>query len=699
MRRVNEAIGSIALIVLQPIIFYWHILIFPREHIPYDVESYYFPLIAYIARCIRNGWAPFWDPYTYAGMPLHADLQAQMFYPPTWIAIALGNVSQGRNLFYWVEWLDPLHLILAGVFLFLLLRRMGLCHPAALLGATVYQLGGYFASQATHLGAIGTAAWLPLSVLAAFELRRRFRPRGFAVMILATALSILSGFAATTLVVAGATTIFVLAMIAWREASWRLLPTVAAAFAIAALVAAVQLVPLWQLTSLSIASIRSSFTPAWGTPLQSLMSLIVPDYYHIFEPFTRYKLPFNWTLLYVYCGIVPLLLFLAVPFLRPSRGWMFFTLTVASAFWMLGENTPVYGLVFNRLPGLLRGALYAWYAMMAFCFFAGITAAIGLDHVAKRVPEAFLWIIVLFTSWDLIRTGRDRPMNSTAGSYKLSSSEYQYGSDPEALQTLHALVNTSIPPMRIDYADAAAPGILAAAMLELPTADGNIPFMLRRMFLLRRLFSNGSYGDRILPVTRFDSPLLRMLNIGVLAGLYEISGSGLQRAGSVGGLYLYKIPAPLPRFFLVRRIRSSSGELETFQLLARPDFDPAAEAIVEGIPSGRVDLATGTLGVSVYEPDRIELSVLTSGPAFLATSEPLYPGWEATVNGRKQPMLMTNGVFRGLELTGGKSDVTMIYRPSYLMASAVVSMVALLATIAIGIRGDSVAMNRDRGAA
>jgi len=336
---------------------------------------------------------------------------------------------------------------------------------------------------------------------------------------------------------------------------------------------------------------------------------------------------------------------------------------------------------------------------MAFCLFAGITAAIGLDHFTKRAPHALLWMIVLFTSWDLIRAGRDRPMNTAAGSYKLSSSEYQYGGDPEALRKLHVLVNTSVPPVRIDYGDAWAPSIFGAPMLQLPTTDGNITFLLLRMRRLRRLFSNGSDSDRVLPVTRFDSPLLRMLNIGVLAGLYEIPGSGLQSAGSVGGLYLYKIPAPLPRFFLVPRIRSSSGEEETFRLLARPDFDPAAEALVEGIPSDRGNLATGSVGVSVYEPDRIKLSMVTSGPAFLATSEPLYPGWEATVNGKKQPMFMTNGVFRGLELTGGKNDVTMIYRPSYLIASAAVSMVTLLATITMAIRGDSVAMNRNRGTA
>jgi hypothetical protein len=124
-------------------------------------------------------------------------------------------------------------------------------------------------------------------------------------------------------------------------------------------------------------------------------------------------------------------------------------------------------------------------------------------------------------------------------------------------------------------------------MLQLPTTDGNITFLLLRLHKLRRLFSNGGDSDRVLPVTRFDSPLLRMLNIGVMASLFELPGSGLQSAGDVNGLHLYNVRDPMPRFFLVPRIRSSSGEA-----------------------------ATGTVAVSLYEPGRIELSVMASGPHF-----------------------------------------------------------------------------------
>ncbi|HXJ43986.1 MAG TPA: hypothetical protein VNH18_32165, partial [Bryobacteraceae bacterium] len=152
---------ALLLLIAQPLLFFKKVLFNPRAHIPFDIEQFHLPLATYIARCVRQGVFPFWDPYPYCGVPIHADIQAQLFYPLSWISIVLGNLSEGHKLYYWLEWQIPLHMILAGVLTFFLLRHLGSSVPSALFGGTVYQLGGYFASQAQHLGAICCGAWLP----------------------------------------------------------------------------------------------------------------------------------------------------------------------------------------------------------------------------------------------------------------------------------------------------------------------------------------------------------------------------------------------------------------------------------------------------------------------------------------------------------------------------------------------------------
>lgn len=676
--------------MLQPVVFFRHVLIHPTEHIPYDIEGFHLPLIAYIARCAREHVLPLWDPYSLSGVPIHADPQAQVFYPFTWLAVFAGNLTQGRYLFYWVEAMVPLHMALAGLFAFLLLRRMGLTRAAALMGGSIYQLGGFFASQAQHLGAVCTGAWLPLAILALFELRHRFRPRWAAVLAMAVAMSILAGFAATALVTAGAAVLVVAGWLATRQASWRLAEGAAAGFAWGAAMAAVEVIPLWMLTGASVASERARWTAlGGGLHIEALASLVVPNFYHVFEGGTSlYRLPYDFTLLYAYCGAATILLLALAPFVGGRSAGLYLLLTAASVLWMLGEHTPVYRAIYTRLPGLLRGALYAEYALMAFCFFAAVTAAMVLDRLGNRLPRAAMWGIVVFTSYDLIHAGADRPMNTYAGGHKTQASPYR--ADGEAVAArLRAILDQTRPLARVDYTDEGfGQGIEGPGMLGIPTTSGDNPFALLRVMHVRRLYATGEAWSRNLTVNRVGSPLLNMLNVEVLAGVAPIAEEEVRKAGleilaPERGVRIYRNPRALPRFFLVRRIRKSTGEAESLRLLSEEGFDPAEEAVVEGVAADQGNLGTSGVQVDLYEASRIQLRADVDRPAFLATSEAMYPGWGATVNGVPETLRMTNGAFRGLALPAGTNRIAMQYRGRGLAVSLWISVLALAAAVVV----------------
>lgn len=703
LRRPWGLVLALTALTIQPVIFYWQSLINPRTHIPFDIQGFHLPLIAYIARSVREGVAPFWDPFAYCGVPIHADSQAQLFYPLNWIAIFLGNLSHGQKLYYWVEWLVPLHMILAGLFAFALLRHLGVRNPAALLGASVYQLGGFFASQAQHLGAISAGAWLPLAVLAAFRLKRGLNARWIAILALSVAMAVLAGFSAATVVVLAALGLVVIALLITRRASWKLVPAVACGVALGAAIAAVQLVPTYQLAKVSVAAMRSEWhITGGGLPLQSLASLIVPNYYHIDTPFTAaYKLKgINFTFLYVYCGIATVLLLAIAPFLK-KKARMFSALTLVAAVWMLGEATPVYRAFYTHLPGFVKGALYAEYALMAFCFFAGITAALALDRLvagrrqpvsrAVRLRYALLWAVALLTSADLIYFGAQKPMNSYLVSWKWETSEYSIKGAPGALERLRAVLDTSTPPVRIDYMDTAFfTGVQGSELVKLPTAIGDNPFMLKRYLLLRRLFCGGNPWERQIQVNRPGSPLLDMLNVGALSSVKplseeEVRRAGLQPLGVIMGLNIYRNPKALPRFFLVPRLHASGGLSETLARLASPDFRPAEEAVVEAPGNRGLDgpFASGSVHIDRYAANQVDLTVNAGGKAFLASSEPLYPGWTVTVNGKPAEFVLTNASFRGLFLEPGVNRIVMTYRPVALPLLAAISGLSLLAAIAM----------------
>jgi hypothetical protein len=689
----HASLLALLLLIAQPLMFYKRVLFNPRAHIPFDIEGFHLPLVTYTARCVRHGIFPFWDPYPYCGVPIHADIQAQLFYPLAWISIVLGNLSEGHNLYYWLEWQIPLHMILAGVFTFFLLRHLGASVPFALFGGTVYQLGGYFASQAQHLGAICCGAWLPLVLLCVWKLSAGISVRWVAMLACSIALVFLAGFPAATMVVLGTAGFLAVALVISRRANWKLFAALGCGGALGICIAAVQLVPTYQLSRLSVASMRSQwYVSGAGLHIQSLASLIVPNYFHIFTPFdpSLYKLPINFTFLYVYCGIITVALLAVAPFLRRTPYLrMLFLLTLISAIWMLGDTTPIYPFVFRRLPGLIRGALYAEFALMAFCLFAALTSAIALGRVTARVPKWLGWGIVLLTAVDLTYFGSERPMNYYPGSYKAENSEYEIAGYPGSLTRIQKLLYTANPPLRVDYVDRGADTFVwGPNMLKLPTPDGYSPLVLQRMLFLRRLFCAGNDWEREINVSNLSSPLVRMLNVGFLASsafpfTQELGPEHLPLTADIAGLRFYKEPDPLPRFFLVPRLHIANGADEAFSYLGRAGFSPGEEAVVESQelrPDG--PLGSGAVHVGLYSAHRIELSVVTDGRAFLASSETFYPGWRATINGKPARFHLTNGAFRGLMLDGGVNQVVMTYWPERYLLWAAISIVSVLLTIA-----------------
>jgi len=684
---------ALLLLIAQPLVFFKRVLFNPQAHIPFDIEQFHLPLVTYIARSVRQGIFPFWDPYPYCGVPIHADIQAQLFYPLSWISIVLGNLSAGHKLFYWLEWQVPLHMILAGVFTFVLLRHLGAGVPSALFGGTVYQLGGYFASQTQHLGGICCGAWLPLVLLCVWKLSAGVSVRWVALLACSIAFVFLAGFPAATMVVLGAMGLLSVALMLARRANWKLFAALGCGVALGICIAAVQLVPTYQLSRLSVASMRSQwYVSGAGLHIQSLASLIVPNYYHIFTPFdpALYKLPINFTFLYIYCGLITVALIAVAPFVRRTPYLrMLFLLTLISAIWMLGDTTPIYPFVFRRLPSLIRGALYAEFALMAFCVFAALTSAVTLDRVTARVPKWLCWGIALLTAVDLTHFGAKRPMNYYPGSYKAEHSEYEIAGYPGSLAKIQELLGGANPPLRVDYVDRGADTFVwGPNMLKLPTPDGDNPLALNRMLALRRLFCAGNFWERQRNVSNLSSPLVRMLNVGFLASsafpfTKELGPEHLPLAADIAGLRFYRKPDPLPRFFLVRRLHIASGADDAFSYLGRADFAPGEEAVVESQelrPAG--PLGGGAVHVELYSANRIELNVVTDGRAFLASSETLYPGWTATINGKPASFYMTNGVFRGLMLDGGVNRIVMTYWPERYLLWASISVMGLLLAIA-----------------
>ncbi len=670
-----------AVLLAEVLVFYRHVLFYSGYLFPWDLRYFHYPHAWFISESFRHFDLPLWDPFTYMGRPFLANIQTQSLYPPYLLLIALCNLV-GGNLMYFLECNVILHIWLAGIFTYWLLKRLGLGVPAALLGATVYQLGGFFPAQVEHMGAVNTAAWIPLAWLAAISLRDSLR--WLPVLATALAMSVLSGHTPLTAAVFASTLFLAVLLVVFRRAPIRVPLLTAAACAWAALLAAVQLLPTIQLSGLSIAQYRTDWLKSGGgVPLQSLASLVMPNYYNIFD-LSRYSFRWEITYMYLYCGVLGLAFAITAAALRKRPEASLFTvMTVVSLFAMLGDSTPIGRGVYQILPQFIRNGLHPEFTMPCFILGMSVLAAMGADLFFRM--RALAWGAVALAAFDLILVGSGRPFNTTTEKHEPGVYHNSFRGNSLDPQRMRMLADRTIPPSRIDTANSSQDWAMSAPVLGIPSANGNDPLALARIIQVRLGFCNGERWGAFYQVDHPDSPVLDAANVRYLLSRAPLKTTRLTEITKLTDDLVYENPNALPRFFLTPRVRVAGSMKEAAKILRAPGFDPHAETVVEGPPNLAGAYATGAVKVVRYEPRTVVLEVDVPAPAFLATSEANYPGWRAFLDNREVPLYYTNVGFRGLAVPAGKRQILMRFAPTLLKESAVLSALAWAGVVAAAV--------------
>ena len=244
-----------------------------------DLHTYFFPYWAAAARALQGGRLPLWNPYLFAGAPLLANSQVGVFYPLNWpLWLLSGATLTGAAATLHASVL--LHVGLAAFTAYVLARRLGLSCGEAALAGLLYGGGGFIGVHVEHLNQLQGLAWLPLALLPGrdFPAERSFAWPSV-LNLAAFTLMLLAGHTQTAFI--GAVGIAVFRVVMATNAKWvspgqrsqearvpsrepgrwrrpaRWLSEFAlslAPFALAGLLAALQLAPTLELSQLSLRS-------------------------------------------------------------------------------------------------------------------------------------------------------------------------------------------------------------------------------------------------------------------------------------------------------------------------------------------------------------------------------------------------------------------------------------------------------------
>lgn len=133
------------------------------------------------------GHVPLWNPEIMGGLPFVGALHGDIFYPTAWLRLVLPTTT-AMNLGF------VIHYILAGLFVYVLLRLLSVSWTGSVVGGVTYQLSGVIASYASpgHDGKLFVTTLLPLALIGLVLAFRTRRHEGYGILALAVGLGALS---------------------------------------------------------------------------------------------------------------------------------------------------------------------------------------------------------------------------------------------------------------------------------------------------------------------------------------------------------------------------------------------------------------------------------------------------------------------------------------------------------------------------
>jgi hypothetical protein len=702
-----------------------------------DFGAFTYPIAHYYRECFWRGELPLWNPLNDCGLPLLAQWNTAMLYPPSLFYLLL-------PLSWSLGVLGLIHLFFAGMGMFLLARRWTGNPLAAAVSGAAFAFNGLTWHMLVWISNLGAWAWMPWVVLAVEAAWEHGGARRTSIAALTGAMQMLTGAPEIIFL----TWLFLLALVALKPPSrWlSMIGRLAVIALIVAGLAAAQLLPFLDL--LRHSNRDPGFNGSgWAMPLSGLGTFLVPLFrcfesgQGVFVEYEQYWTPSH----YAGVGIVALAL-VAAWRVRGRRVWLLIAAAVFGLIMALGAQGRLYPVVRTMLPqlGFMRYpikfitlTLFALPLLAAYAIQWLATAEIAIARRSLVTVAAIIigGIVVLVAwagthplGWDnwaaTWHSGAGRAVFLvliTGVLVQMRSGEAPHGRPwllgLSLIALLWADVYTHAPKINPTVARRVFEPDLMRAQMKLdpqpqagePRAMPTAPAIEKARstylanatddYLCRRLAlfddcnlldgipkTDGFFSIYLLEYDQILSFLLTYDAKGAdVNGLKDFLGIGYINGlvtGSAGGLEWTNRPSALPLVTAGQKPVFADGA-ETVENLLKPGFNPRQTVYLpldvkdQVTATNRVEarVLPGKIGLSAEEMD---FAVDAAGPAVATVAQTYYHDWRAYVDGRLVPLWRANHAFQAIEVPAGRHQVSLVYEDRYFLGGAIISASCLL---------------------
>jgi hypothetical protein len=711
--RALPIVGYIALIVLV----FGSVLLPGSSKIVFgdDVQRQYYFYREFFNTFFRQGLIPWWNPYFFSGTPFIANPVVNMLYPPTWLFVFL-PLSFAYSLHL------ALHILVAMCGMYWLAKQH-VSKIAAWLSGAIYGLSGFFMARvwAGHVDVIAAASYMPVVFGLYWLVVKRGTRKDISLAAFAFALQLFAGY--QTMAFFTGISIGV-AMLVYATVHRAIKPIGRVLFTtcIAVCLSAVQLLPEQEFFRQSIRtfSLPYQWISYGSIQLKNLFGLIHP---FIFGDQLSYAgPPPNYAEQAMFIGRITLVLaavaiVLGIPKLRSLKNlqkdektylWIIFALITLFAIWVsLGPNAPLdIQYILWKLVPMYHYLRIPPRHLVLFVFGMSMLAGLGLEALIsiKAIrfhKQKFIELIIVGTIiaelvpfaqhfmrlTPLPETIHDKPLVAT---FQSASSLDTTGGPYRLLQNFGVWVSARD---SLDFDSVASYGIYSVT--------GYDPSILRNYYEFIDAASGNAEPsilseDVQVPYLNVWSPYADVLNFKYLMVLtpydpaYGTKGKFTFVSENLARNYrVYENTTAFPRFYFVPNIVSLENRAEVAETIRKNTVDPkttvlALQKDISSFPGSISSCPVGEdakIHITQYNPNTITMLANVPCDGYITSSEVMYPGWDAYVDGVKTELFEGNLAFRTVKILKGNHTIVMTYSPRIFLWGLGLSILSAIGVI------------------
>lgn len=348
-----------------------------------DVIGQIYPWKHFTIQNLKAGQIPLWNPYSFSGTPHLANYQSAVFSPFNLLFFVLPFIDAWSVLVL----LQPL---LAGLFMYLLMRELGPKRPGSLISSIAFMFCGFLTTWMGYATLGYAILFLPLAIYSIEKFYSSNKIRFLFLLLVTIPLSFFSGHFQISLYFFVFTVFYVMFKLFQTKNIQNTFYLAFVAF-IGFFLSLPQLLPSIELYSQTLRS--TLFQKGEIIPWGYLSTFVAPDF--LGNPVTRNDWFGHYAEWNGYIGLVPLMLAFYSIMNRKITLVIFYVLAAVLAIF-LAFQTPVLDLLIaSRFPVLSTSAASRIIVLFSFSF--AVLSGFGFEFLSedikkKNIKKILLWL-------------------------------------------------------------------------------------------------------------------------------------------------------------------------------------------------------------------------------------------------------------------------------------------------------------------